>query len=174
VGGRGKPALEMQHAPHNLPPPRLEVTLQINPSTPRPDPSTRPIFSPPPNKTNHSALEDLIASAGLVEVMRVTNLIRKAHCVLAKERWENGKRVDIRQHTAGAAKRGLPFLLIRGHRLELLQVLQLLRPMLIKRTIVRERPGVLRARAVSGAVGGDEIDAGAEEARGEDGGGAVQ
>lgn len=70
--------------------------------------------------------------------MRVTNLYRKAQCALAKERWEDGRRVDLRQHMAGAAKRGLPFLLVAGHRMELLPLLGLLRPLLIKRGVVRE------------------------------------
>ncbi|KIZ02250.1 hypothetical protein MNEG_5711 [Monoraphidium neglectum] len=72
-----------------------------------------------------SDLEDLLASSGLSHVMRVTNLIRKAHCVLAKERWENGRRVRLEQHMQGAARRGLPFLLLKGHRMELPALLAL-------------------------------------------------
>jgi hypothetical protein len=94
-------------------------------------------------------LEDLLASSGLSHVMRVTNLIRKAHCVLAKERWENGRRVRLEQHMQGAARRGLPFLLLKGHRMELPALLALVRPLLIRKGIVQGRAGA----GAGGAVG---------------------
>jgi hypothetical protein len=90
--------------------------------------------------------------------MRVTNLIRKAHCALAQERWSNGRRVDLRQHMAGAEKRGVPFLLLKGHRLELLPLLEAVRPLLVRRGIVRERTGARRAARLMG--GGGDVDGG--------------
>lgn len=100
-------------------------------------------------------------------MLRVTNLIRKAHCALAKARWEGGRRVDVRQHAAGAAKRGLPFLLIEGHRLELLDIIRLLRPVLIAKGIVRA-PRVAAASAAAAAL---EESAGGEGAAAEADGG---
>jgi hypothetical protein len=84
-------------------------------------------------------------------VLRVTNLARKAHCLLAKERWADGRRVDTRQHAAGAARRGLPFLVLRSHRLDLAEILWLLRPVLVAKGLVREPPGRQR-----GGGGGGE------------------
>jgi hypothetical protein len=83
----------------------------------------------------YEALEELIRAEGLGHVMRVTNLIRKAHCVLAKARWETGRPVNLQEHRAAAAKRGLPFLLIR--KLDVLEIVQELRPLLIKKGIVK-------------------------------------
>ena len=113
----------------------------------------------------------MIAAAGLGHVLRVTNLIRKAHCALAKARWESGKRVDVRAHAAGAARRGLPFLLVEGHRLELLDVVARLRPVLLMKGVLRETraEAAWRRRQRRRA---EQAEEGAQEGEGEQGGGA--
>jgi hypothetical protein len=71
--------------------------------------------------------------------MRVTNLIRKAHCVLAKPAWDNGKRVHLQQHRAAARKRRVPFLLVP--KLQVEELLVVVRPLLLARGIVWRQPG---------------------------------
>ncbi|KAI8474335.1 MAG: hypothetical protein J3K34DRAFT_518285 [Monoraphidium minutum] len=100
-------------------------------------------------------LEALITSSRLDHVLRVTNLMRKAHCALAKERWADGRRVDVRQHMQGAAKRGLPLLVLRGHRLEVGPVLGALRPLLIRKGLVRARRRERRGGGGCGEGGGE-------------------
>lgn len=70
--------------------------------------------------------------------MRLTNLKRKAHCIVAKERRDNGKRVNLSEHRAAAQNANIPFLLIE--RLEPDQLVALLRPILIQKRIVIEDP----------------------------------
>eukprot|EP00877_Chromochloris_zofingiensis_P013314 jgi/Chrzof1/8236/Cz03g02160.t1 len=60
----------------------------------------------------YSAMEDMIADNRLGHVMRLTNLIRKAHCVLCKPTWDDGRKIHLREHQVAAEKRGVPFLLI--------------------------------------------------------------
>ncbi|WIA22341.1 hypothetical protein OEZ85_004655 [Tetradesmus obliquus] len=57
----------------------------------------------------YSDMEALIDQSGLSHVLRLTNLIRKAQCVLAKPRWDSGRAVNLQQHRAAAAKAGVPF-----------------------------------------------------------------
>jgi hypothetical protein len=138
--------------------------------------------APPQHHPLPSDLEELIEASGLVHVLRVTNLIRKAHCLLAKERWEDGRRVDTRQHAQGAAARRLPFLLLRGHRLELLEIVALLRPVLVAKGLVREPRARRRAAAARrGAEGsgggwgeGDSEEGESEEGEGEEGSGSEE
>lgn len=83
----------------------------------------------------YSAMEDMIADNRLGHVMRLTNLIRKAHCVLCKPTWDDGRKIHLREHQVAAEKRGVPFLLIDS--LSAVAVVEVLRPLLIKRKIVR-------------------------------------
>jgi hypothetical protein len=76
--------------------------------------------------------------AGLGHVVRLTNLMRKAHCIVAKERRDNGKRVNLAEHIAAARNANIPFLLI--DHLEPEQLVALLRPLLIRKRIVVEHP----------------------------------
>jgi hypothetical protein len=64
--------------------------------------------------------------------------MRKAHCIVAKERRDNGKRVNLAEHIAAARNASIPFLLIE--RLEPEQLVALLRPLLIRKRIVVEHP----------------------------------
>jgi hypothetical protein len=66
----------------------------------------------------------------------VTNLIRKAHCVLAKPRWENGRGVNLAQHRAAADKARVSFLTVQ--RLDVLLLVEALRPLLLRKRIVVE------------------------------------
>jgi hypothetical protein len=84
------------------------------------------------------ALSPFAAPAGLGHVMRLTNLMRKAHCIVAKERRDTGKRVNLNEHIAAARNANIPFLLI--DRLEAQELVVLLRPLLIRKRIVVERP----------------------------------
>lgn len=70
--------------------------------------------------------------------MRLTNLIRKAHCIVAKERRDTGKRVNLAEHAAAARNANIPFLLI--DRLEPGQLVALVRPLLVRKKIVVEHP----------------------------------
>jgi hypothetical protein len=76
----------------------------------------------------------LIEQSGLSHVLRVTNLIRKAHCVLAKPRWENGRAVNLQQHRAAAEKARVPFLTVQ--RLDVLLLVEAVRPLLLRKRIV--------------------------------------
>jgi hypothetical protein len=67
-------------------------------------------------------------------VLRVTNLIRKAHCVLAKPRWENGRTVNLSQHRAAAEKARVPFLTVQ--RLDAVLLVEAVRPVLVRKRIV--------------------------------------
>lgn len=82
----------------------------------------------------YSEMEALIEQSGLNHVMRMTNLVRKCHCVLAKAKWDTGRGVNLKQHQAAARNMQVPFLLIQ--RLDVLELLQLLRPLLVKKGIV--------------------------------------
>jgi hypothetical protein len=86
-----------------------------------------------------SDLDALLITHRLDHVMRVTNLIRKAHCVLAKPAWDNGKRVQLQEHRAAARKRRVPFLLVQ--RLQVEELLVVVRPLLLAKGIVRRLPG---------------------------------
>jgi hypothetical protein len=66
--------------------------------------------------------------------MRLTNLVRKAHCVVAKAKRDNGKPVNLREHKAAARNAGIPFLLLP--RLEPVALVGLLRPLLLQKRIV--------------------------------------
>lgn len=79
-----------------------------------------------------------IVVTGLGHVMRLTNLMRKAHCIIAKERRDNGKRVNLSEHLAAARNANIPFLLI--DRLEPQLLVALLRPLLLRKRIVVEHP----------------------------------
>jgi hypothetical protein len=114
--------------------------------------------TPTQSRNPHSEFEALIARSGLAHVMRVTNLLGKAHCALAKERWADGRRVDLRQHAAGCAKRGVPLLVMRGHDFDLLAAVELLRPELVRVGVVRELP----QKGASGSDGGG-VGSGSEE-----------
>jgi hypothetical protein len=83
-----------------------------------------------------SELEALIEQSGLSHVLRVTNLIRKAHCVLAKPRWENGRAVNLQQHRAAAEKARVPFLTVQ--RLDVLLLVEAVRPLLLRKRVVVE------------------------------------
>jgi hypothetical protein len=83
-----------------------------------------------------SELEALIEQSGLSHVLRVTNLIRKAHCVLAKPRWDNGRAVNLQQHRAAADKARVPFLTVQ--RLDVLLLLEAVRPLLLRKRVVVE------------------------------------
>lgn len=98
----------------------------------------------------------LLLDAGLGHVMRLTNLMRKAHCVVAKERRDTGKRVNLAEHIAGARNANIPFLLIE--RLEPEQLVHLLRPLLIRKRIVIEPPQAAHSAAAvssSDSLAGD-------------------
>lgn len=84
----------------------------------------------------YSDAVSLIESAGLDHVLRMTNLIRKANCVVACPRWTNGRRVNLQEHRAAAATRGVPFYVLE--RLELLPLLAALRPTFMQRRILAE------------------------------------
>jgi hypothetical protein len=47
-----------------------------------------------------------LAKAGLAHVMRLTNLMRKAHCILAKAKRDNGRPVNLQEHRAAARNAG--------------------------------------------------------------------
>jgi hypothetical protein len=70
--------------------------------------------------------------------MRLTNLMRKAHCIVAKERRDTGKRVNLSEHVAAARNANIPFLLIE--RLDAQELVGLLRPLLLRKRIVVEAP----------------------------------
>lgn len=86
----------------------------------------------------YADMEAMIDQAGLGHVMRLTNLMRKAHCIVAKERRDNGKPVNLSEHQAAARNARIPFLLLE--RLEPDQLVALLRPVLIQKRIVIEHP----------------------------------
>ncbi|KAF8057658.1 hypothetical protein HT031_006007 [Scenedesmus sp. PABB004] len=91
----------------------------------------------------YDAMDALIADAGLGHVVRLTNLMRKAGCVLAKAAWDNGRAVSLAQHRAAAANARVPFLLIE--RLEPEALVAALRPALVAKGIVVERGSAARA-----------------------------
>lgn len=70
--------------------------------------------------------------------MRLTDLVRKAHCIVAKERRDTGKRVNLAEHVAAARNAGIPFLLIE--RLDAQELVGVLRPLLVRKRIVVEPP----------------------------------
>lgn len=70
--------------------------------------------------------------------MRLTDLVRKAHCIVAKERRDTGKRVNLAEHVAAARNASIPFLLIE--RLDAQELVGLLRPLLVRKRIVVEPP----------------------------------
>eukprot|EP00775_Hariotina_reticulata_P001172 gene1172-1510_t len=88
----------------------------------------------------YSEMEALIENSGLSHVMRMTNLVRKCHCILAKSKWDTGRNVNLKQHKAAARNMQVPFLLIG--RLDVLELLQLVRPLLVKKGIVADAVGV--------------------------------
>lgn len=81
-------------------------------------------------------MEALIDQSGLSHVLRLTNLIRKAQCVLAKPRWDSGRAVNLQQHRAAAAKAGVPFVTVQ--RLDALLLVEALRPVLLCKRILLE------------------------------------
>lgn len=85
-----------------------------------------------------------VVPAGLGHVMRLTNLMRKAHCIVAKERRDTGKRVNLTEHIAAARNANIPFLLV--DRLEAQELVALLRPLLIRKRIVVEHPQKVQQR----------------------------
>jgi len=98
-----------------------------------PAPEMQHLLNPkPPTITAAAVL------SGLGHVMRLTNLMRKAHCIVAKERRDNGKPVNLSEHQAAARNARIPFLLLE--RLEPDQLVALLRPVLIQKRIVIEHP----------------------------------
>ena len=86
-------------------------------------------------------------------MLRLTNLIRKAHCIVAKERRHNSKRVNLAEHIAAAKNANIPFLLIE--RLEPAQLVALLRPVLLRKRIVVEHPQRVREEVHDAAGGAD-------------------
>jgi hypothetical protein len=91
--------------------------------------------------------------------MRLTNLMRKAHCVVAKERRDTGKKVNLNEHIAAARNANIPFLLI--DRLEAQNLVGLLRPLLIRKRIVVERPQKIpQQRAEAQSLQGNGLDEG--------------
>ncbi len=44
----------------------------------------------------YAELEAAIESWGLGHVLRLTNLMRKAACVIARPAWDNGRRVNVK------------------------------------------------------------------------------
>lgn len=89
--------------------------------------------------------------------MRLTNLMRKAHCIVAKERRDNGKRVNLSEHQAAARNARIPFLLLE--RLEPDQLVALLRPVLIQKRIVVEHPQRRKSARASADAAADSSSA---------------
>lgn len=94
--------------------------------------------------------------------MRLTNLMRKAHCIVAKERRDTGKRINLSEHMAAARNANIPFLLIE--RLEAEELVGILRPLLIRKRIVVEHP-----QRRKGAVQGSAADGAAAAVDGQEG-----
>ncbi len=92
----------------------------------------------------YADMEDLIQQSDLGHILRLTNLIRKANCVLAKPSWDGNskRRVNLAEHQAAARKAKVPFLLIE--RMDVLQLVAAVRPLLVQKRIVVEGPGVRR------------------------------
>lgn len=98
-----------------------------------------------------SDMAALIHNAGLGHVLRLTNLMRKASCVLARRRWDSGRPVNLLQHMAAARKARVPFLLLQ--QLDATELVALLRPLLLRKRIIVE-PGQRRRSRSAAEVAG--------------------
>ncbi len=85
----------------------------------------------------YAAAEQLLEEHGLQYAIRMTNLLRKAHCIVSVPVWDNGRRANLKEHQSAAAKRGLPFYVLQ--RFDAVQLVEALRPLLIRRHILREK-----------------------------------
>ncbi|KAG1655842.1 hypothetical protein FOA52_008284 [Chlamydomonas sp. UWO 241] len=77
----------------------------------------------------------MLHTSGLDGCLEATTQIAGADCILAKAAWNDGRRVDLRQHRAAARTRGIPFLLVPSLRAR--DVLLALVPLLLERHLLR-------------------------------------